>query len=293
MEEAMRLIIAILITVTLIVGTDTRGIAADNNNNAAEYLSPYGVKLPWSMEELIPDLIEGRRGKVGLEGKIPESDWYGHSHPWVGPWGPLPHQYKPPKHAEGKSDDWKRARIIATALRFLGYHYRHHYIPDWNPPPGWYSPKPGGTRHDGMGLDCSNFTSFVYNQGLGIGISSDVHKQAATEFATVHGTNQSIPVLMIPRQESAVRWAEILKPGDLLFIRPRSGTSISHVVIWLGEWSVPASPPLILDSHGADVRDATGAMIPEGVHLRPFRENSWYATNADHAIRIIGQHPAP
>lgn len=263
------------------------GFAADTGG--AEYQSPYGVKLPWPIPELIPDLLEGKRGEPGREAKIPESDWYGHSHPWVGPWGPLPHRYKPPKRAEGKSDDWERARIIATALRFIGYHYRHHYIPDWDPPPGWYNPKPGGARHDGKGLDCSNFTAFVYNQGLGIRFSSDIRKQAATETVTVNGTEQQLPVRLIPRQESVEAWARVLKPGDLLFIRPRSSETVSHVVIWIGQWGMPGGRPLILDSHGADVRDENGALIPDGIHLRPFRSDSWYATRADHAIRIVGQ----
>lgn len=263
------------------------GFAADNGG--ADYQSPYGVKLPWPIPELIPDLLEGKRGEAAREAKLPESEWYSHSHPWVGPWGPLPHKYKPPKLAEGKSDDWKRARIIATALRFIGYHYRHHYIPDWDPPPGWYNPKPGGTRHDGRGVDCSNFTSFVYNQGLGIRFSSDIHKQAALETVTVNGTEQELPVRLIPRQDSVEAWARVLKPGDLLFIRPRSSETVSHVVIWIGQWGMPGGRPLILDSHGADVRDENGALIPDGIHLRPFRSDSWYATRADHAIRIVGQ----
>lgn len=263
------------------------GFAADSGG--ADYQSPYGIQLPWPIPELIPDLLEGKRGEAAREAKLPESEWYSHSHPWVGPWGPLPHKYKPPKLAEGKSDDWKRARIIATALRFIGYHYRHHYIPDWDPPPGWYNPKPGGTRHDGRGVDCSNFTSFVYNQGLGISFSSDIHKQAALETVTVNGTEQELPVRLIPRQDSVEAWARVLKPGDLLFIRPRSSETVSHVVIWIGQWGMPGGRPLILDSHGADVRDENGALIPDGIHLRPFRSDSWYATRADHAIRIVGQ----
>ena len=270
----------------LMLGTTPALFAADATST--EYQSPYGVKLPWPIPELIPDLLEGKRGEQGREAKIPESEWYGHSHPWVGPWGPLPHRYKPPKIAEGKSDDWKRARIIATALRFIGYHYRHHYIPDWNPPPGWYNPKPGGTRHDGKGLDCSNFTSFIYNQGLGIHFSSDVQKQAATEAVTINGTEQTVAIKLIPHQDSAEAWAKVLKPGDLLFIRPRNSETVSHVVIWIGSWGVPGDQPLVMDSHGADVRDEDGKLIPDGIHLRPFRPNSWYATRADHALRIIG-----
>ena len=87
-----------------------------------------------------------------------------------------------------------------------------------------------------------------------------------------------------------MEWKQVLKPGDLIFIRPRTGDWISHVVIWIGDWGMPLDgPSLIIDSHIADIRDVSGVLIPEGIHLRPFKAGSWYATNADHAIRIIGQ----
>ena len=258
----------------------------------AEYRSPYAVRLPWSMDELIPDLIAGERGEPSLEGRVAAADWYirgGRGDTWVGPWGPLPRLYQPPKLAEGMPADWKRARVIATALRFLGYHYRHHHIPDWNPPLGWYLPKPGGTPHAGKGVDCSNFTAFVYNQALGLGLNSAVHKQAAMMAVTVLGEARQQAVSIIPTQNSVEDWKAVLQPGDLLFIRPRSAEEISHVVIWIGAWSAaPNGESLILDSHGADVRDTDGTLIPDGVFLRPFRPGSWYAIRASHAIRVIG-----
>jgi hypothetical protein len=45
--------------------------------------------------------------------------------------------------------------------------------------------------------------------------------------------------------------------------------------------------PLIIDSHGEDVRDSQGQFIPCGVQLRPFRENSWYNRSASHALRVF------
>ena len=240
---------------------------------------------------LIPDLLQGERGNPRYESVVPHENWYQHGgSPWVGPWGPLPRKYPPPALAQDKEEDWKRARLIATALRFIGYRYRHHYIPDWNPPPGWHIPKPGNPPHDGKGVDCSNFTAFAYNQGLGIGFSSDIHKQAVIESAEVHQTDDQLAVTWIPRQSSVDDWKKVLKPGDLLFIRPKNDESISHVVLWIGEWSVtPDGSTLVLDSHGADVRDADGSLIPDGIYLRPFRPGSWYATRADHALRIIGR----
>ncbi len=124
---------------------------------------------------------------------------------------------------------------------------------------------------------------------MGIGFSSDIHKQAAIDSVTIYGSDRQMPVTVIPLQDSPAAWAKALKPGDLLFIRPRSSESISHVVLWIGDWGLPKGQFLVLDSHGADVKDSDGTLIPEGIHLRPFRNGSWYATRADHAIRIIGQ----
>lgn len=272
----------------LAIGTALPDVmAGDDSAAGAAYESPYRVRLPWPDAELISDLLDGERGDPQFEAVIAPTAWYG---PRIGPWGPLPRAYPPPALARDKSDDWRRARLVATALRYVGYRYRHHHLPDWDPPVGWYTPKPGGVEHDGKGVDCSNFTAFVFNQGLGIAISSDVQKQAATQTAQLNGSGRSFAVTTIPAQDSAAKWAKALKPGDLLYIRPRSSDSISHVVLWIGSWGASAEDvPLVLDSHGADVRDENGKLIPAGVQLRPFRANSWYATRADHALRLIGK----
>ncbi len=263
--------------------------SADEGQTAeAAYASPYSIRLPYSIEELIPDILSGERGDPRNESDLPENDWYDHSK--VGPWGPLPRAYLPPADASGKSAMFKRARIIAVAMRYIGYGYRHHYIPDWNPPAGWHTPKPGGERHDGKGVDCSNFTAFVYNQALGIKFSSDIQKQADMDSASINGSGESITVSVIPRQETLEAWKKILKPGDLIFIRPKSGSGISHVVMWLGEWGIsPDGASLVIDSHGEDTRDPNGTLIPNGIYPRPFKDSSWYLSYADHAIRIIGE----
>lgn len=281
----MRLVSSLLLA--LAIGVAHPGVAAGaDSTDGSAYESPYRVRLPWPDAELIPDLLDGERGDPRFSAIIAPADWYGAR---VGAWGPLPRAYPPPALAQDKSDDWQRARLIATALRFIGYRYRHHHLPDWDPPPGWHSLKPGSVAHDGKGVDCSNFTAFVFNQGLGFAISSDVHKQAATQTAVLNGSGRSFAVTTIPAQNSAVRWAKILKPGDLLYIRPRHSDSIAHVVLWIGAWGESAEgAPLVLDSHGADVHDESGKLIPAGVQLRPFRANSWYATRADHALRLIG-----
>ena len=130
----MRFISSLLLVLTIgAVLPDAVAVAGDDRADGAAYASPYRVRLPWPDDELIPDLFDGERGDPRLEASIAQSAWYG---PRVGAWGPWPRAYLPPAGAQDKSDDWKRARIVATALRFLGYDYRHHHIPDWNPPAG-------------------------------------------------------------------------------------------------------------------------------------------------------------
>jgi hypothetical protein len=43
----------------------------------------------------------------------------------------------------------------------------------------------------------------------------------------------------------------------------------------------------VIDSHGEGVKDANGNSIPPGIHLRPFREDSWYNRSASHAHRFL------
>ena len=90
--------------------------------------------------------------------------------------------YPPLANLAQHSVEWQRERVVATAARFLGYDYQYHHIPDWNPPPTWPW-KPTSAGHNGKGVDCSNLTSFVFNQGFGIRISSGIHRQADSSTA--------------------------------------------------------------------------------------------------------------
>jgi hypothetical protein len=78
-----------------------------------------------------------------------------------------------------------------------------------------------------------------------------------------------------------------LLPADLLFIRNEKGR-VAHVILWLGEVGVsPDGTPLILDSTATAHRDSRGVPIPNGVQIRPFSRDSWYARDLSHAHRII------
>jgi hypothetical protein len=177
-------------------------------------------------------------------------------------------------------------RIIATALRYRGYRYQHHHIPDWEPPAGW----PLGTAAlaPAKGIDCSNFTSFVYNQALGLKPASDIHDQAVLTEVAGPGAGRRTPVTRIERPSGYADFPHLLKTGDLLFIRGKPGGEVTHVVLWVGAIGESRDQvPLILDSTGGHRQDENGVTIPDGVQLRPFTPASWYFRCASHALRLI------
>jgi len=170
----------------------------------------------------------------------PVSAW-----PTLKGWGPHAAAY--PVVAVPPGQDpvaWKRARVIAVARKYIGLPYRHHHVPDWEPS-GEADPHKAG-----KGLDCSNFSAWVYNYGLGLKFTSDIAQQA--DGATAPG-----------RKLSA---GEAFAPGDLLFILKGDRTCVSHVVIYIDEGH-------IIDSHA------------EGVAVRPFV--GWYTSHLSHARRLL------
>ena len=250
-------------------------------------VSIYWLKYEHSQQELIGDLLNTERGDPQREAEIAHQHWYSHEtrRRW-GAWGPGPRTYAPLEGLASRSLQWKRERVIATAARFIGYGYQHHHIPDWNPPANWPW-KETCVGHNGKGFDCSNFTSFVYNQGFGIHMSSGIGRQSRVEAAFERG-GQAVHLHTIEFSDDYRERQKTLHTGDLLYIRGREEGPITHVVIWIGSVGrAPHDIPLILDSHGAGVVDEAGQHIPCGVHLRPFRESSWYNRCASHAHRVF------
>lgn len=261
-------------------------VAVAQEGERAAYRSPYRVEFSWPREELIGDLERTERGDRRLEADVPPAEWYSHRvRERFGAWGPKAREYPAPRGVEGWTVEQKRERVIAVAMRFVGYAYQHHHVPDWDPPRGWPW-KPTCAGRNGRGVDCSNFTGFVYNQGFGLRINTAVGHQAEERYAEGPGRERT-PLHRVELPESYRERVAALRSGDLLYIRNRSG-EISHVVLWVGPIGrSPDDVPLILDSHGEDVRDSEGKSIPCGIHLRPFRENSWYNHSASHALRVF------
>jgi hypothetical protein len=255
------------------------------------YHSPYRVEFTLPKDQLVGDLERTERGDYRLAGEIPFAHWYTPRtrERWLG-WGPRARDYPPPRGVELWPTERKRERVIAVALRFQGYAYQHHHLPDWNPPPGWPW-KESCAGANGKGVDCSNLTGFVYNLGFGLRLSTDVHIQSEERVA--RGPGEFRTRLQAVELPSAFEdRLKALRTGDLVFIRSLKGR-ISHVVIWVGPIGrAPDGMPLVIDSHGENVRDSAGELIPCGIHLRPFRENSWYNDSASHALRVFRDTPS-
>jgi cell wall-associated NlpC family hydrolase len=160
----------------------------------------------------------------------PESQWFATSE-----YGPKAATYPAPQVPSWVADPvrWKRERVLAAGRHFLGVPYAHLHIPDAG------------------GLDCSNFTAWAYNYGLGLRFTSNVLEQAA---------------------QAGRRLApgEPLQPGDLLFIWNSARTEIGHAALYV-------DPGLLLDSTSSDT--------PDGVNVRAF--DGWYRTRFAYARRVL------
>ena len=252
-----------------------------------DYKSPYRVKFTFPEEDLIGDLLKGPRSDWKDYATVPHSQWQdpANQRRW-GYWGPSIKHLSPPAGLAKKTPQWSRERVIATAMRYIGYSYQHHHVPDWEPPADW--PRdPDQKTPVGKGVDCSNFTGFVYNLALGILPSTGISQQSEMTEAAGPGAGRSVPVKRIELPKSYEDFPKELQTGDLLFVKSNKG-NVSHVVLWVG--SIGESPdgtPLILDSTGTGAKDSNGVTIPDGVHLRAFKRSVWYFTQASHVLRII------
>src|SRR5262245_56350171 len=124
-----------------------------------KYRSPYSVKFSYPVRDLLADLERGTRGEAHHQSSLPFRDWYhAETRRRYGSWGPPARHYPASSHAGEKAVEWKRERVIAVGLRYVGYSYQHHHIPDWDPPRGWPW-KEVASGHNGKGVDCSNFSS--------------------------------------------------------------------------------------------------------------------------------------
>ncbi|MBM4053014.1 MAG: hypothetical protein FJ270_09815 [Planctomycetes bacterium] len=252
------------------------------------YRSPYRLKFKHPIEELLPDR-DTERGSPAVQSFIPEREWYSEAvrERYRG-WGPKQRLFACPEEMRDKSVEWKRERIIAGASRFLGYDYQHHHIPDWNPPADWPWNK-CCTGRQSKGVDCSTFSSWNYNWGLGIHMYTNIVTQSRQ--TTLRGEFGERHARVIRRPEGEDSYEELcrsLRAGDLLYIMDGKCTHVVHVIMWLGECGEsPDGTPLVMDSGGGASRDCDGIRIPSGIHMRPFTKGSWFHKSFSHAHRWL------
>lgn len=254
---------------------------------AGDYVSPYSIHYSIAPEELLAPNNEPPRNDWHLEAKVPYEEWYSNRvRKECGAWGPHPRHYPRISGQESRSATWKRHRVLAVAATYIGLPYQHHHIPDWDPPPSWPW-KPVAYGRNSKGVDCSDFTSWVYNYGLGIKLNTGIKEQAESEDLKGPGEDGTTSATTIRDDNGYADLCKKLKTGDLLYIRNRKG-EVGHVIMWVGEHGrSPDGTPLVIDCTGPDHKDSNGNTIPIGVQLRPFRPNEWYYKSFSHAHRII------
>ena len=253
---------------------------------SSNYVSPYRVVFQLPAADVETGLTRSPWNSDQEQSSVPAQAWYerGTLRQW-GSWGPPQRRYPEAPGWSTRPVRWLQERVLRVALHYQGLSYQHHHIPAWNPPEDWPW-KQVKSGHAGPGLDCSNFTGFVYNYALGVKMSTGIREQANMEDIAGPGESGVLPVRRIDKQDYDTTVKQ-LQPADLLYIRNKRG-ELAHVIIWLGDVGVsPDGTPLVIDSTGSGHKDSQGNTIPDGVQIRPFTRDSWYWQDFDHAHRIV------
>jgi cell wall-associated NlpC family hydrolase len=137
-------------------------------------------------------------------------------------------------------------------------------------------------------MDCSDFTSWLYNYGLGIKLNTGIRQQA-NAISLGDGDDDVIPIEKIYNDNANYdSLVSKLVAGDLLFIQHKNDVKVSHVIMWVGKHGQSSNnTPVVIDCTGPDHTDSNGNQIPIGVQLRPFTKDSWYYKSFSHANRVI------
>jgi hypothetical protein len=168
-------------------------------------------------------------------------------------WGPTPITF-PTTNVSGICDStsWMRQRVLSIISLFVNqsWNYCHHHTPSWLPIVSnrsttnntsgggasgsggqcssnyWGSGTPNPNANAGWnGVDCTSYTSYVYNFGFGCYLNAATGNQAC-------GPNAPGAVLPYTASQQSQ-----FQPGDILFIAASSTAnplSISHGVLWTG-----------------------------------------------------------
>ena len=262
------------------------GAAESGSYSTDGYRSPYEVKFTYPIEELMSIDNSPPRNDRRMESEVPFEDWYSRRvrKEW-GSWGPPPRHFPAHPDYDRMPVSARRQRVLAVACNYIGLPYQHHHIPDWDPPQDWPW-KPVAFGRNSKGVDCSDFTSWCYNYGLGIKMSTGVKRQADVTEIEGPGPDRTTHAKVIDATDYD-SLCKKLKTGDLLYINNRKG-DLAHVIMWVGDvGKSPDGSPLVIDCTGEGHKDSNGNDIPIGVHLRPFLKDQWYFKSFDHAHRLL------
>ncbi|MBN9527891.1 MAG: hypothetical protein J0H82_16905 [Alphaproteobacteria bacterium] len=230
-------------------------------------------------------------------------------------WGPSPLVYPTVSIPTGcDPTTWQQKRILAAASLIVQqqFNYCHHYIPAWdskgllfggqasycysgtNSSAGAGASAVSANQATQMGVDCSNFSAFLYNFAFGgIRFTGDVQSQGGTMAGAAAANNygtawapgtafarpSNMTALITPG--SAVYQQYPFQPGDLLFIGPTEASAlqgkISHVVIWTG-LRAPDGRYLTVESYGVVNDTPSGKVSAQSPIPNSFLTNSAAAT---------------
>lgn len=174
-----------------------------------------------------------------------------------------------------------RARLVATSKLYVGLNYQHHHLPTWNPQllpqqlvDQYLAQASTGPQYiddtgelierrqfASPGIDCSNFTAWVYNIALGVKFTSGIEEQAGNMESAIAAqanpktqqqqsaltrlidswtllnassspsvnTDMNAASSLFVQSEIApgrvLNSAELYEPGDLIFLWPKSSVN--------------------------------------------------------------------
>ena len=218
---------------------------------------------------------------------------------------------------------WQQQRLLYAASQLIGTHYQHLHLPQFDPaqanPTFPWSPvstnallqttqdlragQPGTVANPYQatygspqpGIDCTDFSAYVYNLALGVQMHSGTPSQVTFSSGTAPATNNTPQALVLDAEGNVVTPQFFLSPnyglsgvneagsldgvisqllpGDLLYMKGAGG-AISHVVMWLGEYGTgtngsPSGVPLVISSHDNTpaIFDTTAINMTNGLPL--------------------------
>ena len=190
----------------------------------------------------------------------------------------------------------------------MNLNYCHHHTPNWlaidspifrtviNGTSGVCNDRGVNAINQWRGFDCSSFTSFAYNFGLGTPFNKDVQSQACGPAAP--GVVLDINNVTIATKQ------DTLQPGDLIYLAGKG--NISHALLWTGQKLTYGSGKFgldtIINSYDPSVRNSTysGALyrLQKNITVYLIADSSgsgpnyrmflwWYVNSFSHARRVI------